>query len=724
MATRSEALRFGSEPRIHDASIARACDLTVQPHAALLVVSSADLIVEHCSESAAAMLGRAPASALGVSLSRLEPALAAAIGASAAERTLESPHPIRVHIGAAAGIEALAVVSRLSEHAFALELEPHHPDAMGAVAAHELPGRLTRAVTALSTAQSFGVLADVVVREVRALLGHRRVQLYRFDDVDRGHVIAESRAADAESRLHRWMPASDLGTGDRTRYLDERVRFVADVQATPSPVLSWNGATVELGPMAARIALRSPAPLGRAHLQATGARAVLCAAIQHDGRLWGMVVCEHDAPLVVPFELRAAIEMLTEVVSTRVAALEHFAEAQAEVLVRYLERRLIDATEHDGDWHHAIADAPRQLLAPVGASGAALSFDRELHTIGTTPHPAQIRALLAELDHVHSPEVLATDSIGRFLPAFSSMAATGAGVLAVRLGATAGEYLVWFRAEQPQDITWQHDLRPAALVDDSRLGEAPEDSEPWQERIEATAIPWSVREVAIVRAIRSSLADVILQMRAVRVLIAESQLKAMRAALHGAADPVIVADADGDVLLMNPSFGELLHGPFRPVETLSDLAQRFDAPNEVAALFDRVRASCEPWRGELRLVRPNGGPPISVALRADPIPDAQGRLFGFVIMMNDLTTQHAATFARVRLQREIDAALRPSDQWPIERSSTLASAIWANAGVALSEISDAADVASIAPLLTEVESASRHATRLAADLARLRRPRV
>jgi hypothetical protein len=48
----------------------------------------------------------------------------------------------------------------------------------------------------------------------------------------------------------------------------------------------------------------------------------------------------------------------------------------------------------------------------------------------------------------------------------------------------------------------------------------------------------------------------------------------------------------------------------------------------------------------------------------------------------------------------------------------LVSAIWANAGVAVSEIADSADAASIAPLLQEVEAATEHAVRLAAILGR------
>ena len=48
----------------------------------------------------------------------------------------------------------------------------------------------------------------------------------------------------------------------------------------------------------------------------------------------------------------------------------------------------------------------------------------------------------------------------------------------------------------------------------------------------------------------------------------------------------------------------------------------------------------------------------------------------------------------------------------------LISAVWANDGVAVSEIVDSTDLVAVAPLLREVEAATRHAARLSAILGR------
>ncbi|MFM9012616.1 MAG: hypothetical protein ACKORK_03200, partial [Gemmatimonadota bacterium] len=147
-------------------------------------------------------------------------------------------------------------------------------------------------------------------------------------------------------------------------------------------------------------------------------------------------------------------ELIAEVVSTRISALEHYAEAQAEVLVRRLEHRLIEATGGDGDWRRALFEAPRQLLQPLGATGAALLFDGEITSTGEVPAHGDLRALFSWLDTQEVDPVFATASIAKLHPPLAGLTRTAAGVLAVRVGGVRGEYLAWFRREQLRDVTW------------------------------------------------------------------------------------------------------------------------------------------------------------------------------------------------------------------------------------------------------------------------------
>jgi PAS domain S-box-containing protein len=394
------------------------------------------------------------------------------------------------------------------------------------------------------------------------------------------------------------------------------------------------------------------------------------------------------------------------------------------VLVRRLEHRLIEATSTDGDWRHALFDTPRQLLQPVGATGAALLFDGEVETTGDVPSTPDLRALFTFLDTQSDP-VFACSSIVKLAPQLKALTPVAAGVLAVRLGGGPGEYLVWFRREQVQDVTWGGDPNKAVLFNEQMEISPRRSFAAWHELVRETSIPWTPRETAIAKAIGQSLGDITLQIRAVRVLIAESQLERMRNAVVAATEPIIIAGEDGRILLANDALARLMGGPFRALEHLDDLAQQFEEPARMRELIERLRHDRRPWRGELRLARGAAGL-TSVALRADPIPQMHGGIFGFIFVLNDLTARDAADRARERLQRAIYAAQRPTTASDIEalqgpqaaEVQALISAVWANAGVAVSEIVDSTDLVAIAPLLREVEAATRQAARLSTLLGR------
>ena len=698
---------------------------SVQPHGVLVVLSEPRLVVVQASANVHELAGIPIHELLGRPIDAFGGDCAAAVRELLELPQLHVPVPVQVtlHDGAVAK-SATLLLHRPPSGGVILEFEdirPHGPRRTNP----GLPARLAGIVSRFSAAHSIPVLADLVVEEMQELLGYDRVMVYRFDDQGHGEVIAEAKRGGMEAYLHRHYPASDIPQRARELYLRNKVRLLVDVQYEPVPieprVSPVTGDELDLS----MAGLRSISPMHIQYLRNMGVAATLVSSLVHEGRLWGLIACHHRVPRYVPYDLRAACELLSEVVSTRISALEHFAEAQAEVLVRRLEHRLLEETAADGDWRRALFDAPRQLLAPVNATGAALLFDGEVRSIGEVPSTPDLRALFDWLDTQGADPVFSTASIARAHPPLAHLSKVAAGVLAVRLGASRGEYLAWFRHEQLQDVTWGGDPTKPVMVSDTMELSPRRSFAAWHELVRETALAWSLRDAAIAKAIGASLADIILQLRAVRVLLAESQLATMRAAVLSAPEPVIIADDEGRVLLANAALERLVTGPQRAAETLDHLAARFEEPARAAALFAGARRDRRPWRGELRLARRGAAPGVPVAVRIDPVPTVTGGLFGVIVVMTDLSARHDAEAARARLQHAIFSAQRPPALVGAEAAVTLSpavqalvSAIWANAGVAVSEIADSAETADIAPRLQEVETATRHAARLSALLGR------
>jgi chemotaxis family two-component system sensor kinase Cph1 len=696
---------------------------SIQPHGVLLVLAEPRLVVVQVSANVEAVLGIAADVLCGSPIEALGFAAAERLRAVAADLMLAVPQPLRLVLETPSGPHNCnGLLHRPPTGGLILELEEIVPYAQRR-SMPALAKRLTQTVTRLSGAHSIPTLADLLVHELHELIGYDRVMVYRFDADGHGEIIAERKRDGLEPFLHRHYPASDIPARARELYLRNKVRLLVDARYVPVPLVPRENPITGQDLDLSMSVLRSISPMHTQYLQNMGVTGTVVASLIHEGKLWGLIACHHASAKYLPYEVRAAVELVAEVVSTRISALEHFAEAQAEVLVRRLEHRLIEATSTDGDWRRALFDTPRQLLQPVGATGAALLFDGEVEITGEVPSTPDLRALFAFLDAQGEQPVFSCSSIVKVAPELRALTPVAAGVLAVRLGGGPGEHLVWFRREQVQDVVWGGDpTKPAVLNDQMEL--SPRRSfAAWHELVRETSIRWTARESAIAKAIGQSLADIILQIRAVRVLIAEAQLERMRTAVSSANEPIVIADAEGRILLANDALARLLGGVFLAPETLRDLAHQFDDPSRIHELFDQLRRDRRPWRGELRIGRgERSGTPV--ALRADPIPQVNGGLFGVILVLNDLTAREAADQARERLQRAIYAAQRPTTVSELEalqgplapEVQALIAAVWANAGIAVSEIADSADVVAIAPLLREVEAATRHAAKLSALL--------
>ena len=205
-------------------------------------------------------------------------------------------------------------------------------------------------------------------------------------------VTARCSPSAASPRLEPFLgnryPATDIPQIARRLYERNRVRVLADVQERQSPLVP------HLSPLTGQdldmslCFLRSMSPIHIQYLKNMGVAATLVASLVVGGRLWGLVACHHYCPRFVHYETRAACELLAETVATRIAALESFVQAQAELSVRRLEQRMVEAISRDGDWRTALFDASQPLLQPLGATGAALLFEGQMLTAGEVPGTA------------------------------------------------------------------------------------------------------------------------------------------------------------------------------------------------------------------------------------------------------------------------------------------------------------------------------------------------
>jgi len=682
---------------------------SIQPHGILLVLREVDLVVVQASGNAAAELGVTPV--LERPLMQFGGDLDACIRRLAAATDLTEPAAFRCQAGPPGRARACeGSVFRQAGGVLIVELEPVDED----IAAEPLLSQLTAAVQRISSTPNIGTLADAIVQCVREMSGYDRVMVYKFDPDGHGKIIAEARDPRLESLLGHHYPASDIPQRARELYIRTRVRVLVDVHYVPVPLVPrlvpTSGQELDMS----LCNLRSMSPLHIQYLKNMGVTATLVVSLVREGRLWGLIACHHYSPRRVHYAVRAACGVLAEVVATRIAAIENYTHAQVAILVRRLEQRLIEATSIEGDWRLALFRNPRTLLQPLEATGAALFYEGEVLTTGEVPSTPELRALRQWVEKKSSDLLFSCSSVARENPALDSLTATASGVLAVRLSTARPDFLMWFRKEQLQTVTWAGDPTKPVIGNDPLELSPRRSFAAWSEIVRGTALPWSTAEVALARAIGTSLVDIILQVHAVRLLVAEHQLAQVRMTVENSSEPVLIADAQGRLLFANSAFGRLVGASGDSMSTLATVPALFTQPDTARQMIEALCTAFKPWRGELALARDDRDA-LPVSVRAEVIPGRDGASIGFILILADLSDNKRAATARRNLEASLSRVWTGTgdvDERLSRDSDDVINAILTNASLAAMDIADAAGTPSAAPLLEELEAATLRATSL------------
>jgi chemotaxis family two-component system sensor kinase Cph1 len=671
----------------------------IQPHGALMSVRESDQTILQASANAAAFLG------VNTPLPNLN---LRALGGDVWKRVQEMPsHPDVIPYLARCRLAdprraVNALLHRAAGGELVVEIENAEP-------LPDVAGKIERALQTIMSAGSLASLSDAAARVFKDIAGYDRVMIYRFDEEGHGEVFAETRKPDLEAFLGNRYPASDIPQIARRLYVRNRVRILGDVQYAPAPVeprvSSLTGQELDMS----LCFLRSASPIHVQYLKNMGVTATLVVSLMVGDKLWGLVSCHHYSPRFLPFEMRSVCELLAEAIGTRIAALESFARGQSELAARRLEQRMVASISREGDWRGALFDGARPLLLPLGASGAALIFEGQIQTIGETPEAEAIRALAQWLKPRFVEGFYATASLGDEAAQFKELTGVAAGIAAARVSGDDDELLIWFRHERVRTITWggKPFKSPSAEDDPSELSPRRSFAQ-WHQVVEGACDPWTPTDIGTARMIGSSVTDVIMQFRAVQIVIAKDQLDQVSRRLKASNQLVIIADSGGRLLESNAAFEKLIGARPGALRRLEDLPPYFANPEDMAQRLKSLRHSRRSWSGDVTLDASNAsGAPLHV--RADAITARDERALGYVLIFTDLTERRAAETERQRFRESLADSRRRLDarmetQTDLTARSLIAQVI-ENAQLAALEVTDAADPANMRKLLEGIRSA-------------------
>ena len=436
----------------------------VQAHGALLVLRSAELTIVQASENSAEILGTAPSALLQQPVS----SVLGADGALHLQQFLKSEitecNPL--YFGSITGPldpTTLDVTVHSINGVVILEFErATRVLPVGGAREQDYYSLVRKTIARIEQATTLREFCDTAAREVRALTGFDRVMIYKFHEDFHGEVVAESKRDDLGSWLGLHYPANDIPLPARQIFTKVWVRPVPDINgelAELVPLLnSDTGNALEM----TYCALRGPSKMYTEYLQNMGVTACLTMPVRSGQKLWGLIACHHYAGVRnVPHQLRAACELLAQVVSLHQGAVQAREHLQYRIAMAEAHQKLVTRMAQEGLASTPGVSTP-SLFNGISADGTAMYYHGQWWLSGNTPDESNLAALAEWL--LARPEfqsntapLFATDALGSLYAPAQDLLAVASGLMAVPLSSRRRELLMWFRTETIHTVNWAGD---------------------------------------------------------------------------------------------------------------------------------------------------------------------------------------------------------------------------------------------------------------------------
>lgn len=362
------------------------------------------------------------------------------------------------------------------------------------------------AMSLIQSSQTIEEAARNCASEIKRISGFDKVMVYRFDSNWNGTVISEQGEPDMESYLGITFPASDIPQQARKLYEKNAYRFIPTREYQPVrlfPVINpITGSFIDLSDCN----LRSVPAVHLEYLANMNVTSSLSARIMNGDFLWGLIACHHKTEKVLSFEVRSVFEMLSNVVSARIASLLNNEVHRFSIRIKAQYKDLVEEAYRKGNDNisTALLEGEPDLLSLFSAHGVAISLGGKVHFKGEVPEREQFGELLLWLHARQLRNVYATDSLPNEYdeaPGFSKVAS---GMLVIPIDFENDEYIILFRPECVRTVTWGGNPDERIRFEaDSRNYHPRASFAKWKELVKDTSKPWRDDEISAAESLRS-----------------------------------------------------------------------------------------------------------------------------------------------------------------------------------------------------------------------------
>jgi chemotaxis family two-component system sensor kinase Cph1 len=468
----------------------------IQPHGMMLVVGMPDLLLNQVAGEIESRLD--VSEWLGHPLSHLVGTDLSADVAVFMESSSADGFVGQLHTKAG---ETLDMSAHVSGSSIIIELEASSTEGLPAA---RVMNRVAKAANAFERAETVAALCELAAVEFRRLSGFDRIMIYQFLDDDAGKVIAEDKRPDMHSFLNHHFPASDIPPQARALYVRNILRVIPNSSYEPVTLRPPVATMLDMSDSS----LRSVSPMHLLYLQNMGVQASASFSIIRDGVLWGLVACHNETPRLLTYDVRAACHSLVGSLARQIKAKIEAEGYRQRIRLRGFEDDMVALLSREGSLDTGLTNHLDEIARMMAGDGIAVLRGRELVTSGSCPPDDEIQKLATWLVARPIETVFSTDRLSTIYPQAAVFQVVGSGVLSITLSADQPWLLIWFRAEQIEQVNWAGNPHKATNLDQNAVLTPRASFEAWSEMVRGQSRNWSLAEVEAAVRLRAALLDV------------------------------------------------------------------------------------------------------------------------------------------------------------------------------------------------------------------------
>ena len=416
----------------------------IQSFAVLIATDSKLQHITHCSENAEATFGKPPDDILGQPLSSLFDRhflhdLNNTLCLSSAKLQRERVGSYKN------GSDTYDVWAHIKDDIPILEIEKVGADDLSQ---SQSILRVRSLLTRLQRIDDLQKTLDDAVIGLRGFSGFDRVMLYQFDSNDDGEIKAESRSPHMTPFLGLRFPRWDIPNQARAIMKKLPLRMIANVTGKPVLLRAHNPNDPPLDLTFA--ASRGTSPIHCEYLTNMGVGSTMTLSVVVNDELWGLFAFHNEKPGHIDPKMRGAAELFAQFFSLQMEQrLERKRNIARSVALTHQASLLsaADQAQNIGDLIEDIAGPFCQLLE---ADGLAIVSAAGVARHGKTPPADAIKTIGEAFFRDTEETLIAKDT----LQALKVDLGSSAGALALRLHDSVKDYVIFFREEAVQSVSW------------------------------------------------------------------------------------------------------------------------------------------------------------------------------------------------------------------------------------------------------------------------------